>query len=86
MAMHHYTLQYGQGDTIAELLSCKECDPNVQKKDGDTALHIAVMKNRASAISQLLTSIQCNPNVKNKKGDTPLHIAVRTRQLPFPNC
>ena len=72
----HIASQYGQDDIIVQLLSCEECDPNMQNKEGDTPLHIAVRENRTPTISQFLTSKRCNPNVQNKEGDTPLHIAV----------
>ena len=72
----HSAVRHGQEVTLAKLLSCKECNPNVQNKEGDTPLHIAVRLNKNAAIFQLLAHQQCNPNVENNLGDTPLHYAV----------
>ena len=73
----HIAAKYGQDDTIVQLLSYRECDPNARNKEGDTPLHLAARENRTSMISQLLPNEQCNPNILNKDGDTPLHIAVK---------
>ena len=78
----HIVCKYGHNDTIVQLLSCKECNPNAQNKEGDTPLHFAVKQSKTVAISRLLTHLECNPNVKNKEGDTPLHIAVRDNRTP----
>ena len=73
---------YGQDDIIVQLLSCEECDPNMQNKKGDGPLHIAVRDDKISAVSKLLTSKRCNPNLQDTNGDTPLHIAVKENITP----
>ena len=77
----HIAAKYGQDDTIVQLLSYKESDPNAQNKEGHTPLHVAVRQRKSAAISQLLAHQQCNPNVQNKEGDTPLHIACCAKSL-----
>ena len=41
-ALFHTAVVYSQDDTIIQLLSCKECDVNIENKQGNTPLHIAV--------------------------------------------
>ena len=81
----HIAAKYGQDDVIVQLLSCKQCNPNAQNKEGDTPLHFAVRQSKSAAISQLLSHQQCNPNAQNKEGDTPLHIACWRRSLDIIN-
>ena len=61
------------------MLTIKQCNPNVQNKDGDTPLHIAVRVNITHVISRLL---QYNPDVHNNVSNTLLHIAARENRLP----
>ena len=83
----HIATKFGQRDTIFQLLSCKECNPNAQNKDGDTPLHIAVKKGTNPVISQLLTSKECNPNVLNKDGDAHFtSLLGKTKHLQYPSC
>lgn len=51
-------------------------DPNVRDRDGDTALHLAVLNHYIEHIKVLL-QYHANPNVQDKRGDTPLHMAAR---------
>ena len=64
-------------DTAVQLFSHEKCDLNVQNKDGDTLVHIAVRQNKTVSLYLLLNLLQCNINLQNKMGDSPLHIAVR---------
>ena len=73
----HIAVKSGQDGIIVQLLLCKECDFNVQNKDGDTPLHIAVRYGQGDIIVQLLSCEECDLNVQNRECDTPLHIAVR---------
>ena len=75
-ALFHTAVVYSQDDTIIQLLSCKECDVNIENKQGDTPLHIAVRQSKTTAITQLLAHRQCNINCQNGMGITPLHIAT----------
>ena len=77
----HIVAKNGQNDTIAQLLSCKECNPIAQNKEGDTPLHFAVRQSTMAAVYQLLVHKQCDPNVQNKDGDTPLHISVKENRI-----
>ena len=53
-----------------------KADPNLQNKDGDTPLHLSVLKADIKMVSTLL-KCNANPNVKNLSyGQTALHYAV----------
>ena len=68
----HIAAKFGLGNILVGLLSC---NVNIQNKEGDTPIHIAVRENKAATIFQLLAHQQCNPNFQNKVCDIPLHIA-----------
>jgi len=53
---------------------------NVQNKNGETPLHIAV-ENGHINIVKLLISSKADVNVRDKNGDTPLHVAVFTERI-----
>ena len=71
----HIAVKSEQDDTIAELLSHKQCNPNVQNKEGDTPLHIACGR-RSLHIIKLLLGERCSTNIPNKKGDTAQNIPL----------
>jgi ankyrin repeat protein len=62
-----------------DLLECLvkgfHIDPNVQDREGDTALHRAVRAGKTQAINQLL-ALGARADIDNKNGVTPLHVAV----------
>ena len=68
----------GNVDVMQALLKTRECNINVQTKDGDTPLHIAV-ETEYEIMTSLLADPQCDPNVANEKGETPLHVACAQR-------
>ena len=61
---------------IACRLLLANADPDLQRKDGNTALHIACYK-RQSAIAELLLSFSATFVIPNTKGDTAFLAAVR---------
>ena len=71
----HIAVKHEQDGAIVQLLSCEECDLNVQNEDGDTPLQFAVQQSKIS------TNEQCNSIVLTKEGDTPLHIACNSKSL-----
>ena len=77
----HIAVKCGQDDTIVQLLSHKECDLNIQNREGDAPLHIAVRQGKTTAISQLLVNQLSNLDMRNREGDTPLHIACYKKTL-----
>ena len=57
------------------LLVAPEIDVDAQKKDGDTALRLAVCNNQTESV-RLLLEAGANPNIQNTNGNTPLIRAV----------
>ena len=53
-------------------------DVNAQDVGGMTALHYAVMYEKAEVVKALLTHEDIKPSLKNKEGQTPLDIALAT--------
>ncbi len=51
---------------------------NAQDVGGMTALHYAVMYEKAEVVKALLTHEDIKPSLKNKEGETPLDIALAT--------
>lgn len=57
------------------LLTAPDIYVDVQKKDGDTALRLAVIHNQTESV-RLLLEAGANPNIQNEDGNTPLIRAV----------
>lgn len=53
------------------LLTAPDIYVDVQKKDGDTALRLAVIHNQTESV-RLLLEAGANPNIQNENGNTPL--------------
>ncbi|XP_061393787.1 nuclear factor NF-kappa-B p110 subunit [Musca vetustissima] len=54
------------------------CNPNVQDKNGDTAMHIAVREKHTACLdSFLISKKELKLKLRNDDGFTPLHLAVR---------
>ena len=68
----------GYVDVVQALLKTKECNVNVQTKDGDTPLHIAV-ETEHELIKSILADPQCDPSIANNQGETPLQVGCRER-------
>ena len=67
-------------DIVQALLKSKECNVNIQTKDGDTPLHLAVETGDilcTEIVTLLLAHPQCDLNEANHEGKTPLHVACK---------
>lgn len=60
---------------MARLLLKRGCDVNSTSSVGNTALHVAVMRNRFDCVMVLLTH-GANAEARGEHGNTPLHLAV----------
>ena len=70
-------LMFADGNVgIVRCLLLANADPDLQQKDGNTALHIACYK-RQSAIAELLLSFSATFVIPNTKGDTAFLASVR---------
>lgn len=61
---------------IVSLLEDKGVDIDAQDKDGNTAVHMAVMNNDLDSVI-MLDELAAELNIPNKLGYTPYHLAVR---------
>ena len=68
----------GRGDfvTFCEIIKGNVLLINLQNSEGDTPLHLAIIKNNMDMIKVLLENDSINVNLKNHQGNTPLHLAV----------
>ena len=60
---------------MARMLLKRGCDVNGTSSLGNTALHVAVMRNRLDCVMALLT-YGANANARGEHGNTPLHLAM----------
>ena len=67
-------------EVVNLLLAYNECDPNVEDKDGNTLLQMALSGQNYAAVRLLLLSSKCNPNT-NINGYTPLHFVCEEGDL-----
>jgi len=63
---------------IIKLLLAADANPNIQAKNGDTALIIAV-RYRNTEIVQLLLDKDANPNIQDGDGQTALDLAIKDK-------
>ena len=70
----HWAIKWKRED-IAKYLISKNCDPNIQNKNGITPLHLAV-DNMITKTVKLLIRADANSNLKTRMGLAPLHYAV----------
>ena len=61
--------------TVSQLLTSKQCTPNVQNSDCLTPLLIAIKHNNPEAAIALLQHQDCDPTLCDPCGNTPLHLA-----------
>ncbi|XP_005178672.1 nuclear factor NF-kappa-B p110 subunit [Musca domestica] len=73
----HTACLYNRPHYIRPLLNLG-CNPNLQDKKGDTAMHIAVREKHTSCLETFLkTNNELKLNLRNDDGFTLLHLAVR---------
>lgn len=72
---------------MARMLLKQGCEVNSTSSTGNTALHVAVMRNRFDCVVALLT-YGANADARGEHGNTPLHLAMsvslRPTVLPSP--
>ncbi|XP_077024926.1 85/88 kDa calcium-independent phospholipase A2 isoform X2 [Tamandua tetradactyla] len=68
-------LHWAKNAEMACMLLKRGCDVNSTSSAGNTALHIAVMRNRFDCVMVLLTH-GANADARGEHGNTPLHLAM----------
>lgn len=76
------TLHLAESPECLEALIDFGCHLDATNYNGDTALHIFVMKNKLSCVVTLLSS-GANPNVITADGSSCLHIAAKIGDIPL---
>ena len=66
-------------ESVKVLVESPTCNLNVQNRDGDTVLHIAIRstQHNAEKVQCILKSGKCDSNIANDAKNTPLHVAVQ---------
>ena len=74
----HSMCKHGSNEMVRVLVQ-NNCDVNIQNRNGDTALHIAIRstQHNAEKVQCILMSGKCDPNIANDAKNTPLHVAVQ---------
>ncbi|XP_006865253.1 PREDICTED: 85/88 kDa calcium-independent phospholipase A2 isoform X1 [Chrysochloris asiatica] len=68
-------LHWAKTAEMARMLLKRGCDVNSTSSAGNTALHVAVMRNRFECVMVLLT-YGANADARGEHGNTPLHLAM----------
>ncbi|XP_041611999.1 85/88 kDa calcium-independent phospholipase A2 isoform X5 [Vulpes lagopus] len=68
-------LHWAKNAEMARMLLKRGCDVNSTSCVGNTALHVAVMRNRFDCVMVLLT-YGANADARGEHGNTPLHLAM----------
>lgn len=66
---------------MARMLLKRGCDVDSTSTAGNTALHVAVMRNRFDCVMVLLT-YGANAGARGEYGNTPLHLAISVSLWP----
>ncbi len=74
-----YAIKHRQYDVLRTLLEEGKADPNIQDKNGNTAVVHAVVKRNQKALDILLQA-NANVNIANEDGGTALIVAVLKNQ------
>lgn len=75
-ALHKAASIGGKAQQVMEAILNGQPDPNIQDKDGKTALHYAVASENGYSIIKALLKYQANPIIEDNKGQTTLHLAA----------
>lgn len=67
---------------MARMLLKRGCDVDSTSTAGNTALHVAVMRNRFDCVMVLLT-YGANAGFRGENGNTPLHLAMTVSLGPM---
>lgn len=67
---------------MARMLLKRGCDVDSTSASGNTALHVAVMRNRFDCVMVLLT-YGANAGARGEQGNTPLHLAMSVSLRPY---
>ncbi|GAB1299583.1 85/88 kDa calcium-independent phospholipase A2 [Apodemus speciosus] len=68
-------LHWAKNAEMARMLLKRGCDVDSTSSSGNTALHVAVMRNRFDCVMALLT-YGANAGARGEHGNTPLHLAM----------
>ncbi|KAM6161859.1 85/88 kDa calcium-independent phospholipase A2 isoform 2-T2 [Erethizon dorsatum] len=68
-------LHWAKNAEMARMLLKRGCDVDSTSASGNTALHVAVMRNRFDCVMVLLT-YGANAGMRGEHGNTPLHLAM----------
>ncbi|XP_004700304.1 85/88 kDa calcium-independent phospholipase A2 isoform X2 [Echinops telfairi] len=68
-------LHWAKNAEMARMLLKRGCDVNSTSSAGNTALHVAVMRNRFECVMVLLT-YGAHADARGEHGNTPLHLAM----------
>ena len=71
----HVACRYGSLEFVKCLILEKNCDPNQNNSNGNSALHLAIMCGQVETAMYLIEGKYCDPNSKNRQGNTALHLA-----------
>jgi len=67
-------------DMVTALMQHPKIDLNVQNRDKETALHVAVNFNRPAIVAQLLSDSRIDTSLKDITAETPLKKAIRWKR------
>jgi len=73
----HQACTVANGDAIDRLIASAPPSANLQDKNGDTPLHIAVRRNLLRSAESLVAFKGADPTIRNCAGDTALHTASK---------